>query len=137
MSIAHDIGHILENNSLGELGTDLFISQMPDSPDSAVAIYETGGGEYNAISELHTGGISIRSRANDYESAYSIISNIANFLGAVGDESYYLTGLNSGIEEDGTAYLRIKSICEPYPVGRDSSERVEFAQSFTLTFSKS
>lgn len=136
MSLIKDIGNILVEHSLGELGVDLFLSQMPEMPDEAAALYETGGGEYDAVSELHTGGLSVRARAGDYESAYNKMALIANELKAIGDENYFLTELNEGIEKDGTKYLRIKPISEPYPIGRDAKERIEFAQSFTRTFSK-
>ena len=134
MSVVKDVGQILHDMSIGELGVDLFLSQMPESPDSAVALYETGGGGYDAMAELHTAGLSVRSRAGDYETAYGLISDISNSLSAVGDEKYHLTGLGAGLTVNGNTYLRIKPESEPYPIGRDSHERVEFAQSFSLIF---
>ena len=134
MSVVKDIGQILHNGTIAELGVDLFLTQMPESPDSALALYETGGGGYDAMSELHTAGLSIRSRANDYETAYELIANAANELSAIGDESYFLAGLSDGVSINGNTYLRIKPESEPYPIGRDSLERVEFAQSFSLVY---
>ena len=130
MSVVKDIGDILDGVT-GTLGVDLFLSQMPEEPDMAVALYETGGGGYDVLTELHTAGLSVRSRANDYETAYALISDVAGELSSIGDE---LTGLNVDKTVNGTTYLRIKPESEPYPVGRDSRERVEFAQSFSLTF---
>ena len=134
MSAVKDVGQILHDMSVGELGINLFLSQMPESPDLAVALYETGGGGYDTMTELHTAGLSVRSRADDYETAYGMITEVSNTLSAVGDEKYYLTGLNQGITVNGNTYLRIKPESEPYSLGRDSHERVEFAQSFSLIF---
>jgi len=136
MSVAKDIAQILDDDLDAELGVDLFISQMPESPNAVIAVYETGGGAYDAMSELHSAGISVRARAVDYEAAYIAICDVADVLAPIGDENYFQTGLNVGVTVNGTNYLRVKPESEPYPVGRDSQERVEFAQNFTVTFFK-
>jgi hypothetical protein len=38
-----DIAQILQANGIGVLGTDIFLGQLPDSPDNVVVLYPTGG----------------------------------------------------------------------------------------------
>lgn len=42
-SLARQIAAYLEANTIGTLGTDLFISTMPETPKTATAIVMTGG----------------------------------------------------------------------------------------------
>lgn len=44
MSVLEALGDWAESEGLGTLGSDLFLSRMPDSPDACVTIYEYDGG---------------------------------------------------------------------------------------------
>ncbi len=139
MSIAKDIAQILHDDSVGELGVSLFISQMPEDPDNAIAVYEMSGSAYDAVSGLSSAVVSVKARDNSYEEAYSLISHANEVLSAIGDEKYSSTCAGVGFDhdndsEDDVIYLRVAPNSEPYPAGRDSKERVEFAQSFSVTF---
>lgn len=41
--IGTQIANDMEDQSIGTLGTDLFIGSLPDTPDDAVAVIDTGG----------------------------------------------------------------------------------------------
>ena len=41
--LIRDIAQILQTNGIGILGTDIFLGQLPASPDNVVVFYPTGG----------------------------------------------------------------------------------------------
>ena len=46
-----DIGDLLTTGSIGTVGSDVFLSLLPDTPDQCVSVFETGGS-----APLHTMG---------------------------------------------------------------------------------
>jgi hypothetical protein len=82
-----DIKDILAGTSSLALtfGTDLFVSQMPDTPDQCVAVYDTGGYDQDAdISyERPTVQVRVRGTKGGYVNAYSLTQNIRDTLHAL------------------------------------------------------
>ena len=83
-SPATDISVILEATSSLALtfGTDLFVSEMPDTPDESVCVYDTGGfePEANFIYERPTVQVRVRGAKGDYVATYTLTQGIRDTL---------------------------------------------------------
>lgn len=109
------------------LGTNLFVGRMPDSPDTCVTLYEYGGGVPDntmggGLPVLENPSLQVAVRAASYATAESLIQSIWLTLEGVIDET--LTS---------TRYNRISAIQSPFPLDRDSADRVVFVQNFDIT----
>lgn len=110
------------------LGTNLFVGRMPDTPDTCVALYEYGGSAPTevmgapATPPLENPRIQVATRAASYASAETLARSIWTALNGVLDET--LTA---------TRYNIISAIQSPFPLERDSADRVIFVQNFDIT----
>lgn len=88
---SQDIKDVLEQtSSLGlTFATDLFVSEMPETPDASVGVYDTGGEdpEVNYTYERPTIQIRVRGAKGDYDGAYDTIKSIADVLNGLVDET--------------------------------------------------
>ena len=115
-----DMGDYLSTGGLGlTTGTNLFLGTLPDSPDTAAAVYETGGffpihamsaSAGNAAVERPR--IQIVTRAAKYQTARQLMHNIFTRLDGLGD-----TTINS------TRYLHMTAVSSPAAIGTDPSGR--------------
>ncbi|HDS00518.1 MAG TPA: hypothetical protein ENO22_05660 [candidate division Zixibacteria bacterium] len=84
---SHDIKDILgADSSLGLVfRTNLFVSEMPASPDECVAIYDTGGSdpEENFVYKRPTIQVRIRGAKGKYRDAYALAKDIQDSLHVV------------------------------------------------------
>jgi hypothetical protein len=94
MALLDAIGSILQTAGVGTLATNLFLSQMPDSPDACVVVLENQGGspQYtfgSSVTQVDRPRIRVvaRASADDYVSAKTKIEAVRSSLGAVRDES--------------------------------------------------
>lgn len=117
---AKDIATILDTEpSLGlTLGTDLYYSRTPHSPDDCVTIVDTPGSEPMLTLQKNTSnyfypGISIQVRATEYEDAYASLLAISEYLHA-----------QSNITIASTYYALIKALNEPQVLHYDENDRV-------------
>ena len=89
-----DIKDILEASdaALGlTFATDLFVSQMPESPDGCVCIYDTGGFDPASTAERYeypTIQIMIRGDRMGYADAWSIAQDIKDILHKLHGETW-------------------------------------------------
>lgn len=130
--ILDDVGQYLDDNALGTLGTDLFLSQMPDSPDDLVTVYEYAGNPAARMADNRSPGIQIRARAVTYADARTKIESVYALLDAVGNE--YNDATSEGVTINSTLYLRFQAVQEPFPIGVDDNGRHELAQNFIATY---
>lgn len=111
-----DIKDLLDGDSnLGlTFGQDLFVSEMPDSPDACVCIYDSGGGSPDADNaiEVPTVQVSVRGAKGGYLAAHALITEIREFL----------HGLAS-TEINGARYLLIWAVTDVAHVGTDQNNR--------------
>lgn len=113
-----DLG-LAVNSSTAEWST--FVSFLPDTPDTAIVVYDTAGVQQGRI--MRTGekvekpGIQIRFRSSDYPKAWGKARAVADALDVAGGSTVVLTGpnetvfiqnisrtsniLTTGIEEEG------------------------------------
>jgi hypothetical protein len=118
--IIDDIANFIVAKVAGlTLGTNLFKSFLPDSPDDVVGIFDTGGAEPDH--DLPTGDptFQILVRSTDYATAHNLMQSIV-------DELHQK--MNSTIGS--TYYYYIFLMGEPGHIGRDKKNRDEFSVNF-------
>lgn len=128
MAILDDIGAYIDtNNATLTLGTNLFLSLLPETPDNCVSLYEDSGaaGMYThgstGLPVLERPGLQFIVRNTVYASGRSLSEDIYRLLAAVVNQSI---GSNT--------YLRIEAIHSPSLMERDSSSRCLFTCSFDI-----
>lgn len=124
-TLLESIGDYIQTNSTSALGatltlgTNLFLSTMPESPDSCVSIYEFEG--IPPIDTMGAGGFRIdtpnlqvlcRATREDYPTARNRAQDIRILLSAITEQSI------SGIH-----IMRVQSNGSVNPLGLDSNER--------------
>ena len=119
-ALLEDVGNYLATQGLGlSEGTNLFLGTLPDQPDDAVALYETGGGAPSLVDSTDTPSWQVRVRNTDYATGRSMIETIWNAL-------HGLTAVALG----GTTYKLIWALQSPVAVGRDIKQRHEWTANF-------
>jgi hypothetical protein len=109
------------------LGTNLFLGRMPDDPDLCVALYQYGGEQAvatmggDAMPPIEQPRFQVVVRAAGYTTAHDLASTIWGVLDSVLNES-----LSS------TLYYKITGIQSPFPMDRDTQDRIVFAQNFKV-----
>lgn len=130
MSLLDEVGTYLAANSIGTLGTNMFLGFLPDTPDACVALYETGGQEpVRAMRSAAGQPVASRPRLQvvcradqyNYQTARAKSKAVAALLDGLGDTTL-----------SGTRYLWVGAVQEPFLMGRDDSGRVQIAQNFDV-----
>lgn len=126
MSLLDEIGVFLASEGHGTLGVDLFLSLLPDAPDSCVAVYEMPGqgpvyvaGDV-ALPAWERVQLQVVARAASYPAARTKIGNVWRSLQKIGNEAL-----------SGTTYLAVQAVDSPAPLGRDHQQRELLAAHFT------
>jgi hypothetical protein len=127
-TILEAIGSKLQTDGIGTLGTNIFLSLMPDTPDVCVAVYE-----YAGLAPLDTFGASVtvaldrpsiqvmtRASRNDYVTGRDKAVDVRNSLAKISNQSL------SGIQ-----ILRIAPTSAINSVGLDEKDRPLATISFT------
>lgn len=114
--LIRDIAEIVQAGGEGTVGINIFLGQLPDTPDDAVAIFATGGYKQTLpIPDIRaTAQVLIRAQA--FETAYNWAWRIFNLLDD-GGRGYRMAP--SGRE------MVIKAMQPPFPLGRDDAGRAE------------
>lgn len=128
--ILDEIADYLSTGGLGTVGTDLFKAYLPEQPDAAMVISETGGtSPYRAMRSVAGGAVAERPRIQvmaraaefDYAAARLKINNVMARLDGAGD-----------LTLNGVRYLWIAAVQSPFPMGRDDQGRVRIGINFDV-----
>lgn len=125
-----DIAAYLQTKGLGTLGTDLFYSSEPASPDTCTTLYEYSGEPPDLLTGAEFPGLQVRSRAPDWSTARSTLKSIQDALQAIGNEFSDVSP--EGITINGTYYAAIIAKGGAIPLGEDESGRVLVVQNYTV-----
>lgn len=119
-TILEAVGNKLATDGLGTLGTNIFLSLMPDTPDVCLTVYE-----YSGLAPLDTFGASVtvaldrpsiqvmtRATRNDYVTARDKAVDVRNALAKVSNVT--LSGIN---------VLRIAPTSAINPIALDDKDR--------------
>jgi hypothetical protein len=120
-----DIATILNGDGVGTLGTDIFASKEPDSPDNCITIYNTGGLPDECLSvtsddEMCT--FQVRVRNNSYVNGYVVMDAIRDSI----EKSKY----NIITDSAGSTYYSIWSTSLPLDLQRDTTNRSIVTQNY-------
>lgn len=115
-----DMGDKLSSGTIGlTTGTNLFLGTLPDSPDLAACVYETGGffpihamSASAGMAVAERPRVQIVTRAMKYQSARQLMHNIFKVLDGANNFT-----INS------TRYLQITAVSSPAAMGTDASGR--------------
>lgn len=125
-SASKDVKDMLVDDSAIGLteGVDLFRAQYPTDPANIVSIYDTVGG----MTEMYLTGendynpsIQILVRNVDYDAGYALIRQITDSLHG-----------RANVTWNGTVYLLIKCVQDPYFLDYDEKGRVRFVVNFNI-----
>jgi len=129
-----DLCDRLSTGSIGlTSGTNLFAGALPDQPDTAAAIYETGGffpvhtmasGPGQAVAERPR--VQIVTRALTYRSARQLMQNVFNTLDGL-----------SAVTINSTRYLHVSAVSSPAAMGQDEAGRPRCVVNFDIVKSVS
>lgn len=121
-----EIGNYLQTQGVGTLGSTLFLSVMPDTPDDVVSVYDYGG--LPPVMTLGAGAakweeprIQVVARATTYSAARTKIGAVFTALHSL---------LNTSLS--GTLYLSIEAVQSPFTLDRDTNGRVRCACNFHI-----
>ena len=120
-----DLGMALEKNSLGILGTSIFLGDMPDeAPDACIGLFEYPGSPASLTSTgvaVERPRVQILVRDVDYYSARQRAEQIYQLLNATGE--FHLNG---------TKYLWIEALSPPFFLSRDTADRVKIGCNYMV-----
>ena len=125
--VSEDIKDILEAQSSPALtfGTDLFVSRLPDEPDEAVALVDTGSTGESLLTvdgtevEARTFQVLVRGGRNDYGGAAYLAESVRSAL----------QGLSNFVV-NGTTYLGVFVVGDLMSLGYDDSDRPTLSINF-------
>ena len=131
MTMLNDIGTKLAAATISTqdltLGTNLFLGRLPESPDTCVAIYQYAG--LRPIDQLGTAApnleqpsLQVRCRATSYATAEALANDIWGVLVVI---------LNQTLTS--TRYLRVEPQQSPFPLERDTQDRIIFVANYNVT----
>lgn len=123
MNVALQIATYLDAQLTGSwtLGTNIFVSQLPASPDNCIMIRDSGGEAPSIYIPTGRPTFQIFVRHKNYATGLSICAQIRTLL-----HNKYNTTLVSG----GNYFYSINAIQEPSHIGKDLNEREEFSFNF-------
>jgi hypothetical protein len=124
--ILEALGDYLQTNSVGTLGTNIFLGKMPASPDYCVTLYEYegmapkesfGGNPYDI--DMPRIQVVVRAARDDYPTARDGVNTIRGLLADLTD-----------ITISSTRVLRVASLGAFIPLGLDDKDRPRIAANF-------
>ena len=117
-----DLADYLQAQSLGVVGTDIFIGYLPSSPDTLLAIYPTGGFASDGKWGYDDITVQLRSRGTNPLNGFSVLEDAYNVL-------HGLHNVNIG----GTHVVNILAMqSQPTSIGEDDASRSEFTQNYRI-----
>lgn len=131
MALLDDIGAYLDTQTVSTadlvLGTNLFLSNLPDSPDTCVTVYHTTGssaGETfgSSVPLMEYAVIQVVARAESFSTAESLARDLYTLLAGL-----IQTEVNSVL------YHRVAPRQAPFPLERDDQNRMVFVCNYDVT----
>lgn len=123
MSLLDDVASLLVAASLGTVQQDIFLGAQPDSPETTITLYETGGWNVPDCPDenLEYPTFQARVRNADYDAGKVVLKGFKASL-----NWQHETIIN------GVRYLLILQRDEPRCWGMDSQRRWEWTQNFEV-----
>lgn len=121
MSLPGDIASFLQTSGLGTVGTDIFVGELPESPDNCISIFQSGGEPPidQGMDTIDRPGLQVIVRNSSYESCESTILSVQSLI-----NQKELT-INS------VYYPYFGALQAPFPIGRDDQNLIRFVQNYS------
>jgi hypothetical protein len=127
--ILEALGDYLQTNSIGTLGTNIFLSKMPPiTPDFCIAIYEYEGQapiEHMGSSpwdiDMPRIQVKVRGARDDYPTARNSLQAIRVLLAGITEQTI-----------SSTRILRVASVGSVMPLGLDDKDRPSLVANFQV-----
>lgn len=126
--LSKNLAEYLEDNAIGTVGTDMFISTMPDSTDNCIMIKDTGGVEPDHYLPIIQPTIQVLVRNSDYTNGMTKINAIKDLLHQKLDDCI--------LEIGGVDVMTCFAMQEPTHLGMDDNERHMFSCNFVFKIRK-
>lgn len=124
--ILEALGDYLQTNSVGTLGTNIFLGKMPATPDYCITLYEYEGmapsetfGNHPYDIDIPRIQIVVRGARDDYPTARDGAKTVRDLLSNLTD-----------ITISSTKILRVASLGAFIPLGLDDKDRPRIAANF-------
>lgn len=111
--------YLADDLSLGTPGTDIFIGYLPDTPDAAIAVLDTGGTEPSPFIPNKTPTFQVMIRDVDYDTGKAVLDSVRGLHQKVGE-----------LVTSETYFYYILAIAEGGHIGRDEAGRDLFSINF-------
>ncbi len=121
MGFIEDVAQHLHNQGIGVLGTSLFKSYMPETPDNAIAVIATGGTKPDEYLPLKSPTFQVLIRNTDYQAGDAKLQAVRTALHQK---------INTLLIDGGIYFYKILAIAEGGPIGRDENARDSFSINF-------
>jgi len=131
-STAEDIATYCATQSIGTLGTDIFINDLPDKPgypDNVIVFIDTGGfapdhamGSITTNPVFENPSIQVLVQNNGAETALAKCYDVFALLDGLKDQTI-----------DSVVYLHITAMSSPFNIGKDENDRYRVACNFLVT----
>jgi hypothetical protein len=120
--LADDIAAYMATRSLGTVGTDIFVGEMPDSPNNCVALYQYQGEPPELVGGLENPRLTVRVRNTTYSDGQNKARDVLKALHTLNEQTL-----------GGRRYLYIKAAGSISQLGRDRENRALFTVEFIVT----
>lgn len=119
--LIRDIAQILQTNGIGTIGVDIFLGQLPASPDNVVVVFEYAGEPPDLHWSGEYPGLQILARNKSYDAGRQKIEQVKNILHGMAE-----TVINSH------RFLLIRANQSPFFLERDENNRAIFVCNFRI-----
>ena len=123
MTLIEQIATLLQTNGVGTLGTNLFVSRLPDNIDSCVGVFDTGGLIPNIDIPLGEPTFQVYIRAVSYEAGKTKLDAVRALLHR---------RMNQVVITGGTYAYYIYAMSEGGHVGQNERGQDEFSINFKI-----
>ncbi len=124
-SPAYSVARYLESNGFGVFGSpagwSINVASEPDTPDTAITVYDTGGETPDTDQLDRHPTFQVRVRGPNYDDAYAKIDDIA----------YFLANARPGVL-DGTRYAAFVITSDIASLGKDDNNRHQLTVNFRV-----
>jgi hypothetical protein len=131
-STAEDIATYCANQGIGTLGTDIFVNNLPDTPeypDNLVVFNDTAG-----FGPDHAMGGPSDNPAFENPSVQVLVQNVYSETAI--NTCYDVFQLLDGLKDqtiDSVVYLLVTALNSPFIIGKDENDRYRVACDFLVT----
>ena len=121
MPLLEDVAEYLEDATIGTVGTDIFINQMPDGVDNCISLHATRGKPPEIVWDAEFPGLFIRVRNTDPAASNAKANDVMMAL-------HKLTNVTMEI----TPYYFITADGSPEGLGMDDKKRYIYTVQFSV-----